>query len=99
MGDEPSRGPVMTRVCWRLVDLLSLILHPDEREVIHGDFAEFGAAGSQALRDVLGLVVRRQAAVGPASPEQSMLSDLPPMSTDRPTWGKRLWSCHSPSFS
>ena len=61
MGDEPSRGPMMTRGCWRLVDLLSLMLRPDERDVVRGDLAESGAAGSQALRDVLGLVVRRQA--------------------------------------
>jgi hypothetical protein len=62
MGDEPSRRPMMTRVCWRLVDILSLMLHPDECDVVRGDLAESGAAGSQALRDVLGLVVRRQAA-------------------------------------
>ena len=53
---------MMTRVCWRLVDILSLMLHPGERDVVRGDLAESGAAGSQALRDVLGLVVRRQAA-------------------------------------
>ena len=62
MGDEPSRSSMMTRVCWRLVDILSLMLHPDERDVVRGDLAESGVAGSQALRDVLGLVVRRQAA-------------------------------------
>jgi hypothetical protein len=47
MGDEPSRGPMMTRVCWRLVDILSLTLHPDERDVVRGDLAESGAAGLQ----------------------------------------------------
>jgi hypothetical protein len=62
MGDEPSRGSMMTRVCWQLVDVLSLMLHPDERDVVRGDLVESGAAGSQGLRDVLGLVVRRQAA-------------------------------------
>jgi hypothetical protein len=61
MGDDPSRGPMMTRVCWQLVEILSLMLHPDERQAVRGDLVEFGATGSQALRDVLGLVVRRQA--------------------------------------
>jgi hypothetical protein len=61
MGDDPSCGPMMTRVCWQLVEILSLMLHPDERQVVRGDLVESGATGNQALRDVLGLVVRRQA--------------------------------------
>ena len=64
MGDEPSRGPMMPRVCWRLVDIASLMLRPDERDVVRGDLAESGAAGGQALCDVLGLVVRRQVLPG-----------------------------------
>jgi hypothetical protein len=61
MGDDPSRGPMMTRVCWQLVEILSLMLHSDERQAVRGDLAESGETGSQALSDVLGLVVRRQA--------------------------------------
>lgn len=61
MAGEPSRSPMMTRVCWRLVDTLSRMLDPGEREAVRGDLAESGETGSQALRDVLGLVVRRQA--------------------------------------
>ena len=52
MGDEPSRGPMMTRVCWRLVDILSLMLRPDERQAVRGDLVESGATGSQAPRDI-----------------------------------------------
>src|SRR5205823_12219606 len=36
---------------------------PDERVAVRGDFAESGETGGQALHDVLGLVVRRQAAL------------------------------------
>ncbi len=51
----------MTRICWWLVDRVSRMLEPDEREAVRGDLAESGVTGGQALRDVLGLVVRRQA--------------------------------------
>jgi hypothetical protein len=44
----------MPRVCWRLVEIASLMLHPDERDVVRGHLAESGAAGGQALCDVLG---------------------------------------------
>jgi len=46
---------------WRLVDLVSRMLEPDERDAVRGDFAESRETGGQALRDVLGLVVLRQA--------------------------------------
>jgi hypothetical protein len=36
-------------------------LEPDEREVVLGDFAESGTTDGRALRDLLGLVARRQA--------------------------------------
>ena len=53
----------MNRInCW-LLEMVSRALDPDEREVVSGDLAESGEAGGQALRDVLGLVVRRQAAL------------------------------------
>ncbi len=51
----------MTRICWWLVDKMSRLLEPDERNAVLGDFAETGEAAGQALRDVLGLVARRQA--------------------------------------
>jgi cytochrome c biogenesis protein CcmG/thiol:disulfide interchange protein DsbE len=53
----------MTRICWWLVDRLSGMLEPDEREAVCGDLAESGESGGRALRNVLGLVVRRQAAL------------------------------------
>ncbi len=53
----------MTRICWWLVDKLSRVLEPIERDVVCGDFAESHETGAQALRDVLGLVVRRQMAL------------------------------------
>ncbi len=53
----------MKQFCWWLVDKLSRTLEPDERDAVQGDFAESGAAGGQALRELLGLVARRQAAM------------------------------------
>src|SRR5580658_309405 len=53
----------MTHVCWWFVDVLSRTLDSDERDAVHGDLAESGATGGQAIRDVMGLVVRRQAAL------------------------------------
>jgi hypothetical protein len=53
---------MMTRVCWSLVELVSRLLEPLEREVVRGDLAECGVPAGRALREVLGLVVRRQAA-------------------------------------
>jgi hypothetical protein len=46
---------------WSLVNIVSEMLEPDEREVVLGDFAESGETAGRALRDVLGLVARRQA--------------------------------------
>ena len=53
----------MNAFCWRLVEVLSRSLEPVERDVVHGDFAESGATGEQALRDLAGLVLRRQVAM------------------------------------
>ena len=58
-----SGGEAMSRICWWLVDVVSRALTADERDVVLGDFAESGETGGQALRAVLGLVVRRQAAM------------------------------------
>jgi hypothetical protein len=48
---------------WRLVEIASSMLKPDERDAVLGDFAESGETGGQALRGVLSLVLRRQAAL------------------------------------
>jgi hypothetical protein len=53
----------MTRISWRLVDMVSRMLEPAERDAVRGDFAESGETGGQALLGLLGLVVRRQAAL------------------------------------
>lgn len=53
----------MTKICWRLVDFLSRMLEPAERDVVCGDFTESAETGGQALRDLMGLVIRRQAAL------------------------------------
>jgi len=53
----------MRRICWWVVDIASRLLDTREREAICGDFAESGETGGQALRDAMGLVARRQAAV------------------------------------
>jgi hypothetical protein len=53
----------MNRFNWWLVEIVSRWLMPEEREAVHGDLAESGEAGGEALRDVLGLVVRRQLAL------------------------------------
>jgi hypothetical protein len=53
----------MTHFCWWFVDILSRMLEPDERDAVLGDLVESGATGGQALRDVMGFVVRRQAAL------------------------------------
>ena len=60
MGDKPSHGRIMTRVCWWIIDILSRMLDPEERQVVRGDLAESGGTVARAMRDVLDLVVRRQ---------------------------------------
>jgi hypothetical protein len=49
-----------TRGGWWLVDVVSRLLDEREREVVHGDLAECGTSAGKALREIVGLVVRRQ---------------------------------------
>jgi outer membrane protein assembly factor BamB len=51
----------MKGICWWLVAKLSRGLTPDERDAVRGDFAELRLTGGQALREILGLVARREA--------------------------------------
>lgn len=53
----------MNQVCWWCVDRLSRMLESAERDAVRGDLAESGETGYRALQDVLGLVLRRQAAL------------------------------------
>jgi len=51
----------MTRIAWWMVESLSRLLDDGEREVVRGDLAECGTRAAHALREVVGLVIRRQA--------------------------------------
>lgn len=49
--------------CWWLAERVSGMLEADERDAVWGDLAESGESGTEALRGLLGLVARRQAAM------------------------------------
>jgi hypothetical protein len=51
----------MTALAWPLVELVSRLLEPDEREAVLGDLLEADVSAWQALLDILGLILRRQA--------------------------------------
>ena len=53
----------MTRIAWTLTDVAARLLEPQERDAVRGDLAECRIGGWRALSEVLGLVVRRQAAL------------------------------------
>jgi hypothetical protein len=58
-----TQEPFLAGLGWRLVNVASGLLEHDEREAVTGDLAEAGENSWQSLLDVLGLVVRRQAAL------------------------------------
>ena len=60
MGSQSSRRPVTTQVASWVVNVLTEMLDVDERQIARGDVAESGVTGNQAVRDVFGLVIRRQ---------------------------------------
>ena len=47
----------------QFVDLVSRLLPPEEREVVQGDLLEGGESAWQSLLAVVGLVIRREAAL------------------------------------
>jgi hypothetical protein len=53
----------MNRIGWWLVEIASRALEAQERDAVRGDLAESGETAGQALGGVLGLVLRRQAAL------------------------------------
>ena len=61
---EPRRGvgEVMSGAGWWLADAASQLLEPRERDAVRGDLIESGSSGWRALREILGLVARRQGA-------------------------------------
>ena len=50
----------MTPLAWRLLEVLALQLTPSERDAVLGDLIETGTTAWEGMREVLGLVVRRQ---------------------------------------
>jgi hypothetical protein len=55
--------PFMSRTESRLVGFVSHLLEPNEREVVLGDLEEGGENARQSLVAILGLVIRREAAL------------------------------------
>jgi hypothetical protein len=69
MGGQPDQGAVVnadihfpTTGAW-LVDLVSRLLPAEEREVVQGDLLEAGESAWQSTLAVLGLIIRREAAL------------------------------------
>jgi hypothetical protein len=67
MGGQPNPGAVVsagyfipTAGSW-LVDLVSRLLPPDEREIVQGDLLEGGDSAWQSTLAVVGLIIRREA--------------------------------------
>lgn len=60
MGTDLNRVRSVESLMTWLVSVVSGALEPAEREVVCGDLAESGESGLRALRQVLGLVVRRR---------------------------------------
>jgi hypothetical protein len=61
MGTTSNRKNLMTRGGWGIVETASRLLESGEREAVVGDVVEANESTWQALANVLGLVVRRQA--------------------------------------
>jgi hypothetical protein len=63
VADEQTFNWTMTRIAQWLVNALSMTLDRNERDAVLGDLSESQARAAEALGDVLGLVIRRQAAL------------------------------------
>jgi hypothetical protein len=57
----PNQEQVMNRISWWLVDTVSGILEPDERNTVLRNFAECGVTRGHPLGQLLGLIMRREA--------------------------------------
>jgi hypothetical protein len=53
----------MSGIGWLLVELASKLMEREEREVVLGDLVEANESAGQALLDVIGLLLRRRAAL------------------------------------
>ena len=58
MGNDMNRA--VERICWWIVDAISLALEPSERLAVRGDLADCGDPAPRAVVGVIGLVIRRQ---------------------------------------
>ena len=58
-----SGEPAINRSLWWLGNSSAQMLESGEREAVRGDLAESGETGGQALRHVVGLVIRRQVSI------------------------------------
>lgn len=58
-----TEAPFMTAIGWRLLNFVSRLLEPDDREAVCGDLAEAGESAWQGLSAVIGLIIRREAAL------------------------------------
>jgi hypothetical protein len=63
MGGEAVADAAMRRLCWFFAGLLLRLLESEEREFVLGDLSETCASPRQALCQVFGLAIRRQAAL------------------------------------
>ena len=63
MANQSRSGQVIAGFCSRLIELGAQLLDPSEREAVLGDLRELGVSHGRALREVLGLVAWRQAAL------------------------------------
>lgn len=52
----------MSRICWWLTNKLSRTLPQDQQDALRGDFAELGLSGTKALWELLGFMLRQEAA-------------------------------------
>ena len=50
----------MRNIAWKLIEVMALQLTPAEREIVLGDLVETRASAWQGMREVSGLMVRRQ---------------------------------------
>jgi len=53
---------------WKLFDLCSRMLDPDERSAVRGDLVEAGVSGAQACKELSGLIARRHVAEWKSGP-------------------------------
>jgi hypothetical protein len=63
VANQSRRGQRITGFCSRPAELAAQLLDPGDREAVLGDLRELGVSQAGALREILGLAARRQAAL------------------------------------